>query len=320
MQITSHYPNVSLNTANPATEQARRDMQRRELIEPVRDLEKSAAERPLQSDDRNRTATPANASVSLYDSNGKETETQQAVSARDEESSSEQQQSQQQQQGEQQAQAEQQEIRELQARDQEVRAHEQAHATIGGRYAGTPSYEYQQGPDGRRYAVGGEVQIDLAAIPGDPQATIQKMQQVKAAALAPAEPSNADRRIAGEATNRLLQAQAELIAEKSTSAASKVAAEEQQSTAVAGLSGEQNSAVQTAATRDGGTSDTVQPASDVSAADAIGFASDTRVGGIVLPQRERLEQLALMQQRSQVIQNFYQLATEPRVKQYLQQV
>ena len=101
-------------------------------------------------------------------------------------------------------------IKELKARDTEVRIHEQAHATVGGQYAGSPSYEYQRGPDGTNYAVGGEVQIDVAEINGDPQATIEKMKTVRAAALAPEEPSGADRSIAADATQKLVAAQAEL--------------------------------------------------------------------------------------------------------------
>ena len=91
-----------------------------------------------------------------------------------------------------------------------MRVHEQAHASVGGQYAGSPSYEYQRGPDGQNYAVGGEVQIDVAEIEGDPQATIEKMQTVRAAALAPAEPSGADRAIAADATQKLSAAQVEL--------------------------------------------------------------------------------------------------------------
>ncbi|MEO1275327.1 MAG: putative metalloprotease CJM1_0395 family protein [Pseudomonadota bacterium] len=96
----------------------------------------------------------------------------------------------------------------LAARDREVRAHEQAHARVGGQYAGSPSYTYQTGPDGKRYAIGGSVAIDVSPVPGDPEATIAKMEQVKAAALAPAEPSSADRRIAtlAEAASREAQA------------------------------------------------------------------------------------------------------------------
>ncbi|MCP1338056.1 hypothetical protein NJR55_00490 [Idiomarina sp. M1R2S28] len=101
-------------------------------------------------------------------------------------------------------------VDELKSRDQEVRVHEQAHAAVGGQYAGSPSYEYERGPDGKSYAVGGEVQIDVSPVNGDPQATIQKMQVVRRAALAPAQPSAADRSIAAEAANKATQARAEL--------------------------------------------------------------------------------------------------------------
>ncbi|MDV6317259.1 putative metalloprotease CJM1_0395 family protein [Idiomarina sp. HP20-50] len=99
---------------------------------------------------------------------------------------------------------------ELKRRNQEVRVHEQAHAAVGGKYAGSPSYEYERGPDGGSYAVAGAVQIDVSPVNGDPQATIQKMQVVRRAALAPAQPSAADRAIAADAANKATQARAEL--------------------------------------------------------------------------------------------------------------
>ena len=102
-------------------------------------------------------------------------------------------------------------IAELRARDQEVRAHEQAHKAVGGQYAGAASFTYQSGPDGNRYAVGGEVSIDISPIPNDPQATISKMNTVKAAANAPAEPSGQDRAVAAQAQRVIAQAQAELV-------------------------------------------------------------------------------------------------------------
>jgi len=95
-------------------------------------------------------------------------------------------------------------------RDREVRAHEQAHAAVGGQYAGAPTYDYQRGPDGRLYAAGGEVSIDTGAISGDPQATIDKMQVVMQAASAPAEPSGQDRRVQAQAAAILSEAMAEL--------------------------------------------------------------------------------------------------------------
>jgi len=101
-------------------------------------------------------------------------------------------------------------VDELKQRDREVRAHEQAHAAVGGAYASAPSYEYESGPDGNRYAVGGEVSIDVSPVSGDPEATIQKMEVVKRAALAPAEPSPQDRAVAAQADQTRLQAQAEL--------------------------------------------------------------------------------------------------------------
>ena len=108
---------------------------------------------------------------------------------------------------------EQQVVEELKARDAEVRRHEQAHAAVGGQYAGSPSYTYQQGPDGGRYAIGGEVSIDASPIEGDPAATIQKLQTVRRAALAPAEPSAADQSVAAAASAGIAQAQAELAAQ-----------------------------------------------------------------------------------------------------------
>jgi len=104
-----------------------------------------------------------------------------------------------------------QEVAQLQDRDQEVRAHELAHATVGGASTGAPSYSYQTGPDGKQYAVGGEVSVDLSPIPGDPTATIAKMQKVHAAALAPANPSTQDNRVAASAAQAILQAQSELL-------------------------------------------------------------------------------------------------------------
>ncbi|MBN8525444.1 MAG: hypothetical protein J0M02_08920, partial [Planctomycetes bacterium] len=89
-------------------------------------------------------------------------------------------------------------LAQLQARDREVRAHESAHKAVGGSLAGGVSYSYQTGPDGRRYAVGGEVSIDMGSA-GDPRTTVERMRQVVAAALAPAQPSAQDRAVAAAA-------------------------------------------------------------------------------------------------------------------------
>jgi hypothetical protein len=104
-------------------------------------------------------------------------------------------------------------VRELEARDREVRRHEEAHARVGGQYAGRPRYEYADGPDGKRYATSGEVPIDVSPVPGDPDATIEKMEIVKRAALAPARPSQQDRTVAAQADAQRIQAEAEKRAE-----------------------------------------------------------------------------------------------------------
>lgn len=103
---------------------------------------------------------------------------------------------------------------ELRSRDREVRQHEQAHKVVGGQYAGAPTYDYERGPDGQLYATGGQVSIDTSPVPDDPQATINKMQVVRAAALAPAEPSPQDIQAAQEATSQMLAARAELQADQ----------------------------------------------------------------------------------------------------------
>lgn len=101
-------------------------------------------------------------------------------------------------------------VQELKARDQEVRAHENAHKTAGGGYVGSISYTTQTGPDGREYAIGGEAQIDASPIPGKPESTISKMDIVIRAALAPAEPSSQDYAVARAAQAARIQAQQEL--------------------------------------------------------------------------------------------------------------
>jgi hypothetical protein len=99
----------------------------------------------------------------------------------------------------------------LAQRDREVRAHEQAHMAAAGPYArGGPTYTFQHGPDGRLYAVAGEVAIDTAPVPGDPEETLRKAQRVRAAALAPAEPSSQDRAVASAAARMASAAQAEI--------------------------------------------------------------------------------------------------------------
>ena len=105
---------------------------------------------------------------------------------------------------------EQRELDELKARDTEVRQHEQAHLSAAGDLAiSGANFTFSTGPDSQKYAVGGEVNIDTSEA-DDPQSTITKMQRVRQAALAPAQPSSQDLQVAAEATATAASAQAEL--------------------------------------------------------------------------------------------------------------
>jgi hypothetical protein len=117
------------------------------------------------------------------------------------------------------SQEEQQTVSKLQARDAEVRIHESAHMAAAGPYATAgPSFTYETGPDGKKYAVGGEVSISTSPVKGDPQATLEKAQTIQRAALAPAEPSDQDRKVAAAAAQMAAEAQREIAQQKNDEA------------------------------------------------------------------------------------------------------
>jgi hypothetical protein len=106
-------------------------------------------------------------------------------------------------------------ISQLSATDRKVRAHEMAHLAAAGSYAkGGPSYSYQTGPDGKLYAVGGEVAIDTSPDPTDPRRTIEKARTIEAAANAPADPSPQDRQVAAAAEQMAMQAAMQIAAQQ----------------------------------------------------------------------------------------------------------
>lgn len=100
-------------------------------------------------------------------------------------------------------------VKDLEQTDRRVRAHEAAHQAAAGSMGGAVSFSYETGPDGKSYAVGGEVPVDLSS-GRTPQETIAKAQQVRAAALAPADPSPQDLAVAAEASQMESMARAQL--------------------------------------------------------------------------------------------------------------
>lgn len=100
-------------------------------------------------------------------------------------------------------------VRDLQSRDSEVKAHEAAHQAAGGGMTGAASYTYQQGPDGKMYAIGGEVSISMKS-GSTPQETIANARQIVAAAMAAGNPSPQDYAVASSARVMEMKAQQQL--------------------------------------------------------------------------------------------------------------
>jgi hypothetical protein len=226
MNIVTPIPTtVSFITANVNTEAARRDNTQRETIPALSALENSAAEAGLGSEaDRVKSQNQAPPALTYerpqpQTSQNQQADGQNSLEKDNADDPSAGKENAENRQKELQDQVEQKELEDLKQRDLEVRAHELAHASTGGQYSGTPQFEYETGPDGKRYAVGGEVSIDISA-ESTPEATIRKMQQVKAAALSPAEPSPQDLRVATEATQKSVEARNEIIEEKAEKAQS----------------------------------------------------------------------------------------------------
>jgi hypothetical protein len=226
MNITPHTASLSLATViNPPTEGLRRENHQREIITQVTAANPSAAEKGVASD-KERARTPAQVNEQVDFANlrkqaendassiteqgeqqgrqNKEEQQEKTISSTSENDNADEESKQ--------VIADERVISQLQQRDKEVRAHELAHATAGGAVTGSPSYTFATGPDGKKYAVGGEVAVDLSSMPGDPKATIVKMQRVHAAALAPVNPSAQDSRVAASAVQKILTAQSELFA------------------------------------------------------------------------------------------------------------
>ena len=239
MNITPQSNQLPLPTAvNLQTDSLRRDNQQREIITRPEPSSQSAAEKGVASDkERGRTPAQNNQQVDFAslrkqaelandvigngsgrnagNNENSEQGSDQATEQENKDSSADSKQGQNaatdSQKSDTEALAEKEIIRDLELRDQEVRTHERAHASVGGAHTGAPTYTYETGPDGKKYAVEGEVSADLTPVAGDPKETIAKMKQVQAAALAPVDPSSQDIRVAASAASIIIEAQSELI-------------------------------------------------------------------------------------------------------------
>ncbi|MCI6662594.1 putative metalloprotease CJM1_0395 family protein, partial [Campylobacter sp.] len=92
-------------------------------------------------------------------------------------------------------------------------AHEAAHMAAGGGLTSPASYTYERGPDNKMYAVAGEVGISTSE-GNTPQESLNKAQTIRRAALAPADPSPQDLKVAAQAASMEMSARAEILQEK----------------------------------------------------------------------------------------------------------
>jgi len=219
MNITSHNNSIPVATViSPSTDSLRRDNSLRERIIPPEAISHAAAEKGVASDkERGRTPAQNNEQIDFENLQKQAEEKNTTIGDSSSDSNPDDGSSNQQtnnasesnDESQRETRAEELVISKLQQRDAEVKAHEMAHSSVGGVATGAPSYSYEIGPDGKKYAVSGEVSVDLSIVDGDPLATIAKMKRVHAAAMAPVNPSIQDSRVAASAVKIIAQAQTE---------------------------------------------------------------------------------------------------------------
>lgn len=203
MNVNVTLPNLIPNHLYPQTESARADNRKAEFIPQPANSRAGSPSGETGSDQQKEktrsTAHNADTVVTLRDNRNESLlQSRYLADAIDPDAGRQQgqQQSSQQQRDDQYTPQQQEELQQLQETDQDVRDHEQAHQRVGGQYAGSPVYSYTSGPDRQRYATSGEVEIDISEVPHNPHGTIDKMQIVQAAALAPEQPSSQDYSVA----------------------------------------------------------------------------------------------------------------------------
>lgn len=217
MNITPQTTFTPLATVvNPPTDSLRRENLHREVITQPSAASQSAAEKGVASE-KDRAKSPAQNSEAVdfarihKQAEEDDTTISDSSDQRDENSQNSEENAQNGQQSKAESFVEEQELQNLKQTDLKVRAHERAHSSVGGSLTGAPTYSYELGSDGNKYAVSGEVEVDLSIVEGDPQATIAKMQKVYAAALAPADPSVQDTLVAATASRAILEAQSDIL-------------------------------------------------------------------------------------------------------------
>lgn len=124
---------------------------------------------------------------------------------------------------------EQQEVKELERIDRQVRSRELTHRAVAGSYArGSVSFDYVTGPDGKKYAKEGHINIDARPIPNNPETTIRKARAIRSVELAATNISPQDRYVSAKIAKLEREARMNLKTEqrKVTDDTAKVVVEE----------------------------------------------------------------------------------------------
>ncbi len=98
-------------------------------------------------------------------------------------------------------------LADLERRDHEVRTKDMAYMAAAGGLAGSFAIQYETGPDGRRYAVAADVNLDTSAA-ATPEQTVTKARALRTAAMS----ASGDASAASRANTMEAQARAEMSA------------------------------------------------------------------------------------------------------------
>lgn len=110
---------------------------------------------------------------------------------------------------------EQKEVKELERIDRQVKSRELTHRAVAGNYArGSVSFDYVTGPDGKKYAKEGHINIDSRPVPNNPEATIRKARAIRSVELSTTNTSPQNRTVSAEISKIEREARTELKAEQ----------------------------------------------------------------------------------------------------------
>jgi hypothetical protein len=132
----------------------------------------------------------------------------------------------------------------LRRREQELRLHEMAHASQNTGFELPTTFSSTQGTEQKEYVVGGSFRVDLTPVPGDLEATADKMQTIKRAAQKAAKEGAVDPSLAGQASARKRTAESKIAEQERLDSVEAPRGEELQDQSVSSLVNDESSVEQ----------------------------------------------------------------------------